>query len=211
MKTKIVAIMGKAGAGKDALLHSIMANKDSWFCQEIVSCTTRPMREGEIEGVNYYFLTEDQFEESIMLGGMIEYTEFRGWHYGTHREALQNDKINIGVFNPAGVLTLLNDPNFDVYVIMVNVKDKTRLMRQLQREENPDCYEIARRFQTDEKDFDDFYNDIFNNHYNSYLAVLNNDKDADLNYLGCQAIDHLKRWMVTDSWTEEDRKIILKY
>lgn len=56
-KYKIVAIMGKAGAGKDTLLRECLA-LDPNKLHEIISCTTRPPREGEREGVNYYYLTE---------------------------------------------------------------------------------------------------------------------------------------------------------
>ena len=55
-KTKIVALMGKAGAGKDAILHTIMKNYKDEFAS-IISCTTRPPREGEVNGINYYFLS----------------------------------------------------------------------------------------------------------------------------------------------------------
>lgn len=56
MKLKVVAIMGKAGSGKDTILRALV-NKFPDRYNEIVSCTTRPPREGEQEGVNYHFLT----------------------------------------------------------------------------------------------------------------------------------------------------------
>ena len=57
-KIKVVALMGKAGAGKDALLHKIMEKYgDEFAC--IISCTSRPPREGEVDGVNYHFLKNE--------------------------------------------------------------------------------------------------------------------------------------------------------
>lgn len=55
-KIKVVILCGKAGAGKDATLHKLMELYSNKY-NEIVSCTTRPPREGEIDGVNYHFLT----------------------------------------------------------------------------------------------------------------------------------------------------------
>ena len=59
-KYKVVAICGKSAAGKDTFLQEILKlNKGSFH--EIVSCTTRPPREGEVHGKNYYFISEEQF------------------------------------------------------------------------------------------------------------------------------------------------------
>ena len=60
---------------------------------------------------------------------------------------------------------MLEDPRLEVHPVYVQVSDKTRLMRALNREEAPDCYEICRRFLTDEADFQDidFPYTVFNN------------------------------------------------
>ena len=84
---------------------------------------------------------------------MLEATEFRGWFYGTSLDALQEDKINIGVFNPAGIEILSADPRVDLVVYRITASPKTRLLRQLQREQNPDVEEIIRRYKTDQMDF----------------------------------------------------------
>ena len=70
-------------------------------------------------------------------------------------ESLDVDKIIIGVFNPAGVLAMLETPGIDVKVIYVDADDKTRLLRYLNRSENPDCAEMCRRYYADEQDFAD--------------------------------------------------------
>ena len=162
-KTKIVALCGKAGAGKDFCLHQLMMRYPEWH--EIISCTTRPPREGEKEGVNYYFLSSDEFKERLFNGYMLEATVFRGWSYGTAFSALNENTINLGVFNPAGVERLLDYPELDVCIIEIAADDKTRLLRQLNREQNPDVHEIVRRFGTDEEDFDDFHREVVDNRY----------------------------------------------
>ena len=153
-KYQIVALIGKAGAGKDSIqkatceLHPLMFHP-------IVSCTTRPAREGEVEGVDYHFISLNEFTRKVLNGDMLEATEFRDWFYGTTLDSLSKDKINIGVFNPAGVEALLEDSRLNVTVFEVTAPDKQRLMRYLNREEVPDCAEMCRRYFTDEKDFSD--------------------------------------------------------
>lgn len=157
MKTKIFAIMGRAGSGKDTILHEAIKAFPTKF-HEIISCTTRPPREGEQEGINYYFLTIDEFTKKVLNGDMLEATVFNEWHYGTMESSLSKEKINIGVFNPDGVRALLEDNNIDLTIFYVRASDKTRLIRQLIREENPDVEEIIRRFSADKEDFDDLSN-----------------------------------------------------
>ena len=121
---------------------------------EIVSYTTRPPREGEIEGINYHFVSGEKFADKVVNGEMIEATHFNNWFYGTGYASLRSDCINIGVFNPTGVESLLAAKNVETLVFYVRASDKERLLRQLNREEDPDCMEIIRRFKADMIDFE---------------------------------------------------------
>lgn len=150
---KIIAIMGEAGTGKDTLMQRVLAADPA--LHEIISCTTRPKREGEYEGVNYFYYTPEQFGQKVLNDEMLECTSFNGWFYGTSYESVRSDCINIGVFNPAGVDSILARPDVDAMVFYVRTGDKTRLLRQLNRENNPDVNEIIRRFKTDTIDFSD--------------------------------------------------------
>lgn len=153
-KYQVIALIGKAGAGKDSIQKATCIFHPLMF-HSIVSCTTRPAREHEVDGVDYHFISLNEFTRKVLNGDMLEATEFRDWFYGTAIESLATDKINIGVFNPAGVEALLEDPRLNVIVFEVNAPDKQRLMRYLNREEMPDCAEMCRRYFTDEKDFAD--------------------------------------------------------
>lgn len=153
-KYKIIALIGKAGAGKDALMKRILSKCDyKWH--EIVSCTTRPPREGEVNGVNYFFLTKEQFGDKMLNHEILEASIFNDWFYGTEYESLRSDCINIGVFNPDGIYALLDRPDIDLKVYYVRASAKARLLRQLNREDNPNVDEIVRRYTADEKDFYD--------------------------------------------------------
>lgn len=154
-KIKVVALYGKAGAGKDTILQRLMGENyaDERF-NEIISCTTRPPREGEIDGVNYHFVTGDDILHMTVTYQLLELTQFNGWYYGTPISSLDRNKINIGVFNPAGLAALLDDARLAVLPIHIYTDDKTRLLRQLNREKQPNVKEICRRFFADEDDFE---------------------------------------------------------
>lgn len=153
-KVKIIALFGESASGKDTIQKYIVS---SWpdICSGIVSCTTRPKRDYEIDGVDYYFLNNIQFAEKVMNGDMLEATSFNDWFYGTPYSSLNKEKINVGVFNPAGMKALLADDRVDVIPIYVYASNKTRLLRSLSREELPNCYEICRRFMADTADFNE--------------------------------------------------------
>ena len=152
-KYKIIAICGKSASGKDTLLHMIMNNT---ALHEIVSCTTRPPREGEVDGVNYFFITLEEFARKDYSGEMLEVSHFRDWYYGTAIDGLDIDKINVGVFNPKGIVRLMRDDRIDLYVVLVQASNKCRLIRSLKREVNPDVDEIVRRYLADKEDFELF-------------------------------------------------------
>ena len=114
---------------------------------------------------------------------MLEATSFRNWFYGTPIESLSQDKLNIGVFNIAGLNCLTADSRVELYPILVFADDKTRLLRSLNREETPDCVEICRRFFTDESDFNpdryEFNYQILNNQFekidtDKIIEIINN-------------------------------------
>ena len=153
-KYKIIAICGKSASGKDTLLQQVIAHHSD--LHEIVSCTTRPPREGEVDGKNYFFLTPNQFVTLHHRGQLLEMSEFRDWYYGTPEQGLDINAINVGVFNPAGIYNLMKNEAVDLFVVQVQASDKTRLMRSLKREINPDVDEIVRRYMTDKEDFEQF-------------------------------------------------------
>ncbi len=145
---RVYAIIGKAGSGKDYVLKKVLKNIDA---HGIVSCTTRPPREGEVEGKDYHFVSSAYFRNNH--DKFLEYQPFNGWWYGTRYEDLSEEKINIGVFNLDGLYDLIRSEVDRVRVIYLLADDKTRLIRQLQREENPNIQEIFRRYEADELDF----------------------------------------------------------
>ena len=183
-RIKILALFGKSGAGKDTIQNWLVSNLDN--TKGIVSCTTRPPRDYEVDGVDYHFLTPDQFAEKVLDGSMLEAASFNGWFYGTTISELDADKINVGVFNIKGIERLLEDNRVDVFVLHISAFDKTRLIRNLNREEYPNCAEICRRYFTDEDDFrvidfeyDEYLNEDMEDNNGDFSAVLNIESVAE--------------------------------
>lgn len=177
-KYKIIALYGKSGAGKDSIQRYLVSHIEN--AHGIISCTTRPPREKEKDGVDYYFISKAAFEEKVLLGDMLEQASFRNWWYGTPISSLNITKINIGVFNLTGLHTLLKDERLEVLPVEIYVGDDVeRICRCLEREKNPDCKEICRRFLTDEEDFKDInffslkYDNVKNKSFENLIELLN--------------------------------------
>lgn len=168
-KIKIIALFGESCAGKDSIQRWL--EKELSFVHRPISYTSRPKRDYEQEGKDYHFVSKKEFEELIVQNKMIEYVKFNDWYYGTCIDELDEEKINVGVFDPSRIRNLLQHLDvLDVLPVWIQTKDKERLLRSLKREENPDCVEICRRFLADKEDFSniDFEYNIFLNDDNNY-------------------------------------------
>ncbi|ASQ89868.1 guanylate kinase [Prosthecochloris sp. GSB1] len=78
---KLIVFSAPSGTGKSTVARMVMERIDN--LEFSVSATTRPMREGETDGVNYHYLSREEFEEKIRNNGFIEYEHFFGNYYGT--------------------------------------------------------------------------------------------------------------------------------
>ena len=83
---KIYCVMGKSSSGKDTIYSRLMSQKD-FNLKKIIPYTTRPIREGEVDGENYHFCTEDQLKKLETAGKIIELraydTVYGVWKYFT--------------------------------------------------------------------------------------------------------------------------------
>ncbi|EHJ52148.1 guanylate kinase [Streptococcus macacae] len=78
----LIVFSGPSGVGKGTVRQQIFSTPDHKF-EYSVSMTTRPQRPGEVDGVDYFFRTRQEFEELIRQGQMLEYAEYVGNYYGT--------------------------------------------------------------------------------------------------------------------------------
>ena len=78
----LIVFSGPSGVGKGTVRREIFESSENQF-QYSVSMTTRAQRPGEVDGVDYFFRTREEFEDLIRQGQMLEYAEYVGNYYGT--------------------------------------------------------------------------------------------------------------------------------
>ncbi len=89
---KVIVISGPSGVGKGTVVQELLSNNDD--CTLSVSATTRAPREGEVHGVNYFFITKEEFQSRIKNNAMLEYAQYCDNYYGTPRDYVQQSVEN---------------------------------------------------------------------------------------------------------------------
>ena len=159
---KIYCLMGKSCSGKDTIFEELMNDK-SLNLKPIVLYTTRPKRENEIDGKEYFFIDIDKlkkYKEMNKIIEMREYDTINGkWYYCT----IDDGQIDLNKNNYLGIVTLeayksfkLNFGEEKIIPIYVSLDDGIRLQRALKREmeqDIPNYNELCRRFLADSEDF----------------------------------------------------------
>ena len=159
---RIYYLLGKSATGKDTLYKEILKRRPK--LRTVTMYTTRPIREGETAGVEYFFTDREELERQLASGKVIEsrtYQTIAGpWTYYT---------VDDGQFNVADDESCLMIGTLESYEKMctyfeagkmvpvyIEVPDGIRLLRAVKREENqkkPNYREVCRRYLADEKDF----------------------------------------------------------
>ncbi len=159
---KIFCIMGKSATGKDTIYESLLGDAELQL-KRIIPYTTRPIRDGEEEGREYHFVTQEGMQQLDAKGLIIEkrlYNTVHGpWYYFTvNDENIElESKSYFLIQTLEGYVKLRDYFGADCVVpIYVEIEDGERLMRALSREINQDIpkyEEMCRRFLADAKDF----------------------------------------------------------
>ena len=125
-KGLLIVVSGPAGSGKGTVNAKLLESDSYAFS---VSATTRAPRPGEVDGINYHYITREDFERRIACGEMLEYTQYCGNYYGTPlretMEALEAGKnmileievegaLNVKRMYPEAVLIMLLPPSFAI-------------------------------------------------------------------------------------------------
>lgn len=92
-KGKFIIVSGPSGVGKGTIFSRVIKEVNGWYS---VSYTSRDIREGDTEGVTYFFISREEFENKIKNDEILEYNIYNGNYYGTSKK-LVLDKINAGV------------------------------------------------------------------------------------------------------------------
>lgn len=158
---KIICLMGKSSTGKDTIFKRLLED-DTLELKTIVPYTTRPIRVGERDGVEYFFTDEEGFQRLKDRGKIIEAREYHTFH-GLWRYFTVDDGQIEPEYSYIMISTLEAYHHLQVYFgadrivpVLIELDDGIRLQRALNRElkqENPKYEEMCRRFLADSADF----------------------------------------------------------
>ncbi len=148
-KGKIIAISAPSGSGKTTIVRRVL--KDIPELVFSVSATTRKRRKDEREGVDYYFISEEEFKEKIENNEFIEWEKFYDYYYGTYKKTVDNaisdgksiilevdvkGALSLKNIYPDAVLIYIVPPSFDELVsrlVKRKTEDKVDLEKRIER------------------------------------------------------------------------------
>lgn len=148
----LLCLVGKSCSGKTSIRDRLVKKGFN----PIITYTSRPMRKGEVDGKDYYFISEEEFINKIHSDFFAEYKTYNTahgfWYYGTSRESLINgDNNKVIILTPSGLVDIQDSitiPIFSIYIYANNNTIQTRLENRGDRKD-----EIVRRIEADNKDF----------------------------------------------------------
>lgn len=180
---KLFVILGKSCSGKTTILNEVLSKLD---IPVLLSQTTRPKRDNEIDGVDYNFVTMSEFDNDYKNENVLEYDVFRidsikqTWTYYTKKSDLLLDTTSqIKILSPIGLAQLMSNKELrdNIVSIYIDADDKLRQKRYLSRAISPDS--MNDRFSRDEKAFQHLFTD--------YIII--NDENTSIHEASNQLID----------------------
>ena len=143
-----IIIAGKGGSGKDYLVR-LLKEKHLTYS---VSHTSRPPREGEFDGVDYYFISYDEAMVMSQKGEFYEWVEFNSWFYGTSLDEFY--RANLFIMTPSGIEKLKPEDRKESLIKFKDIYE--HILRERLAGRN-DADEAERRIDADREDFKNFF------------------------------------------------------
>ena len=148
----MLIIMGKTASGKNLIRDKLVAG---YGFKSLITYTTRPMRDGEIQDETYHFISEKDFLDKIKHGFFAEWNKYDTdegtWYYGSAKEDYLNCSDNtVVILTPSGVKSI-RALGINAYIVYIHSSLLTIQARQKSRKDNPE--EADRRIMSDEVDF----------------------------------------------------------
>lgn len=149
----MIVLVGESASGKSSIERNLV---DNYGFKKIVSYTTRKPRQGEVNGIDYYFISIELFHELKEQGFFAETAVYNGWYYGTAKNDCTDDKI--AVLTPHGLRQVSKIQGINVTSFYINVPRRDRLIKILQRGDNIE--EAYRRSLSDVGQFDGIEDEV---------------------------------------------------
>lgn len=149
----MIILVGESASGKSTIEKIL--NKDFGY-KKIVSYTTRQPREGETNGIDYYFVDDENFNTLKEAGFFAETATYNGWSYGTPIDKCVDNAILVAT--PHGLRQLRKNKNLNITSFYVSVPRRDRLIKILQRGDNID--EAYRRSLSDVGQYDGIEDEV---------------------------------------------------
>lgn len=145
---KLFVVMGPSGVGKTTLVNALLADSDCGMVMRVPTYTTRRRRAGEVDGVDYFFITEQEFQAKIKTGALLEWSRAYRSFYGLGRqnveEALAAGKTVIAVVDRLGAIQVKKLMP-DVKVVLITAPSIEALSDRLAKRSSESAQNIAFR------------------------------------------------------------------
>ncbi|MFN3135390.1 MAG: guanylate kinase [Candidatus Kryptonium sp.] len=148
-KGKLIVVSAPSGSGKTTIAKKILERFP--FMKFSVSATTRPKRNGEIDGKDYFFLTREEFEKKIQNGELLEWEEIYGNYYGTLKSvvenALKNGDVLVFDVDVNGAISIKKKFPEDSILIFIKPPNMETLKERLKRRKTESEEQIKKRLE----------------------------------------------------------------
>lgn len=158
----MIILLGESASGKSSIAKAL---ERKYGYKRIIQYTTRPKRDNEIDKVDYYFITESEFENVLMENQFIEYSKYNDWYYGTKCLHLNDNPII--VCTPSSFRKIKDCLHYYPEMIKsfyISIPRQERLIKNLQRGDNID--EAYRRNLSEVGQFDGIEHEVSEVIYN---------------------------------------------
>lgn len=165
----MIVLVGESASGKSSIEKKLVSK---YGYTKVISYTTRKPRDGEKHGVDYFFVSEDEFNSLSLHGIFAETTVYNGWLYGAPKNQCTENSVLVA--NPYGLRQIRKNEELNVVSFYISVPRRDRLIKILQRGDNIE--ESMRRSTHDEGQFNGIEDEVD-------FIVKNNDYEVSVEEL----------------------------